>query len=494
MKPFFARSALFNVCFFILTAVSCVILLPTLIMPRQNFMTVVHWFCVINGWLEKYILGLTYEVRGLENLPKEGSYIIAAKHQSAYETFKLHLLFNDPAIILKQELLKIPLWGKYLEKSDVIAINRSTPKKAIKSIQDGAKRVQKQGRPIIIFPQGTRVRPEIDASQRPYKIGVFRVQEATGLPIIPMALNTGVFYPKNSFLKKPGRVIFEFLPAIPSAHAESASETLQQLQMHTEEKANTLMEEGRSTIPAVATKNVAALVMSAVFLAAYIINWVVAAYITHDTISKQLIEIRKHPAIVKAYLPEPYITGFPGKMRLSIDEAFIQTQNGKMSIEKIEARSWPFLGMPVDVDLKAIAVNMPHWKEPLLFSYLRTQLIDKSKVLHVRRAALVHEKTLARMVGTIDFNEAPYPKLNLVTSLQGHDDFMKVLVRKKIVQPNVAMITGLALNTLQQGKAVNATITSDKNKVYLGPLKIFEFAPIQHSAPKHKTITPAPDL
>ena len=93
-------------------------------------MSVVHTFVFINHFLERSILGLDFEVRGHENLP-EGACIIAAKHQSAYETTKLHILFEDPAIILKKELLKIPLWGLYLAKSDVIAIDRSSPKAAI---------------------------------------------------------------------------------------------------------------------------------------------------------------------------------------------------------------------------------------------------------------------------------------------------------------------------------------------------------------------------
>ena len=168
-------------------------------------MAVVHGFAFTTAILEKYILGLTYEVRGQEHLPEQGSYIIAAKHQSSYETFKLHTLFGDPAIVLKKELLRIPLWGMYLKKSDVIAIDRSSPKTAIKSIKDGAQHVKEQGRPIIIFPQGTRVSIDTTAQEKPYKIGIMRLQEATNLPIIPMAINTGYFQPKHKWCKKPGK-------------------------------------------------------------------------------------------------------------------------------------------------------------------------------------------------------------------------------------------------------------------------------------------------
>jgi len=157
MPPFFIRSTIFNLCFYILTAVSCILLLPTLFLPRNIFLGVVKGYCYTTTFLEKYILRLTYEVRGQEHLPKNGAYIVAAKHQSAYETLKLHLLFNDPAVVLKKELLKIPLWGKYLAKSDVIAIDRSSPKFAIKSIQDGARHVAAQGRYSAIFIGSTKV-------------------------------------------------------------------------------------------------------------------------------------------------------------------------------------------------------------------------------------------------------------------------------------------------------------------------------------------------
>ena len=204
IQPYFIRSTIFNFCFYVLTGICCIILLPTLVLPRKYYMAVVYGFVYTTVFLEKYILGLTYEIRGKEHLPEKGSYIVAAKHQSAYETFKLHILFKDPAIVLKKELLKIPLWGKYLEKSDVIAIDRSTPKMAIKSIQEGAKHVKEQNRPIVIFPQGTRVSTETTTKEKPYKIGIIRIQEATNLPIIPMALNSGVFYPKHKWCKKTG--------------------------------------------------------------------------------------------------------------------------------------------------------------------------------------------------------------------------------------------------------------------------------------------------
>ena len=197
-----------------------------------------------NVFLERFLLGLHYEVRGKEHLPESGSYIVAMKHQSEYETLKLHVLFDDPAIILKQELLKIPLWGWYLQKSDVIAIDRSSPENAIASIQEGARRVKEQGRPIAIFPQGTRVAPGVGADVKPYKIGVARVQEATDLPIIPVAMNAGLFWPRDGFWKSGGSVVFEIFPPIPAGLERS--ELLQKLENTIEPASQRLMDEALS--------------------------------------------------------------------------------------------------------------------------------------------------------------------------------------------------------------------------------------------------------
>lgn len=207
-------------------------------------MLVVAAFVRINAMLERYVLGLRYEIRGAEHLPESGSYIVAAKHQSAFETMKLHILFKDPAIILKKELLSIPLWGWYLAKSDVIAIDRSSRSAAVESIKAGALHMKEMGRPIVIFPQGTRVSPETTAKDKPYKPGVARVQDATGLPILPMAMNAGVYWPRNAFWKSSGTVVFEFLPRIEPGMDSGA--LLGKLENDIENASNALMEEAKA--------------------------------------------------------------------------------------------------------------------------------------------------------------------------------------------------------------------------------------------------------
>jgi len=214
MKRKYFASIVYNAAFFLLSLGACLTFWISLFFDRRFLMVLIRNYLRVNSFLEATILGLKYELRGLEHLPEKGPYIIAMKHQSEYETLKLHVLFDDPAIILKQELFGIPLWGWYLKKTDVIAIDRSSPDTAIESIKSGAKRVVAAGRSIVIFPQGTRVAPGVGANKRPYKNGVARVQEATGLPIIPVAMNAGLFWPKNAFWKSGGTVVFEFFPAI----------------------------------------------------------------------------------------------------------------------------------------------------------------------------------------------------------------------------------------------------------------------------------------
>ena len=476
MQPYFIRSTIFNICFYILTAISCVVLLPTLFLPRSIFLGVVTGFCRSTAFLEKYILGLTYEIRGQKHLPSNGAYIVAAKHQSAYETLKLHLLFNDPAVVLKKELLKIPLWGKYLAKSDVIAIDRSSPKIAIKSIQDGAKHVAAQGRPIVIFPQGTRVATHMSAKEKPYKIGIVRMQDATALPIIPMALNTGVFYPRQKWCKKPGRVIFEFMP--PIMPSDNTSDILKQIEMTVEEKASHLMEEGIRSIPSKpkATKIITTLII--LLCIAYTVLWFGAAYFTKKAITDVLNDIEATPSITDFQVTPPTITGFPGKMHLSLPAQIIKTTaHEEITVDFIHAQSWPMIGMPIDIQTGAISIAQSRWIKPLSFDSLDAQIIFKNDILTIKHATLIAKKTQGHVSGQVSFNTPSYPAINLNLGLENFESFLTELTQRKIVKAKAAMFTAMALKTLEKDGMVRTTLTSDKHKLYLGPIKIMELPP-----------------
>lgn len=237
----FIRQILFNIIFYVGTALYCVLLTPLLILPRHLFVKGLESYFHAVHLVEKYVLGLDFELRGTENIPKSGSFIVAAKHYSAYETMKPHILFKDPAIIMKKELSYIPLWGWLAMKARMIFIDRGSRDVALKSIIEGAKRVEKEGRPLVIFPQGTRVSIEDTPATKPYKGGIIRMYEATNQPILPVAMNSGLFWKKNAFFKYPGTVIFEFLPVIPPGL--SGPEALAKLQDAIETKSSALVAE-----------------------------------------------------------------------------------------------------------------------------------------------------------------------------------------------------------------------------------------------------------
>lgn len=160
--------------------------------------------------LLRLIVGLSYEVRGANNLPK-GAAIVALKHQSAWDTIALWVLLKNPAIVLKRSLAMIPVFGWYIRTGKAIIIDRRAGAKALRPMVAAAKAAVAEGRPIAIFPEGTRT--PVGARQD-YQPGVAALYLQLGLPLVPAALNSGLFWGRRSFLKRPGRIIVEFLPAI----------------------------------------------------------------------------------------------------------------------------------------------------------------------------------------------------------------------------------------------------------------------------------------
>lgn len=244
------RCLLFNFLFYcVWTPLICIGLMPSLIMPRRFPVAVARLYLDGVYYLEKYVLGLDYEIRGIEHRPPNTeAYLVVAKHQSAYETMKLLRLFGDPTIILKKELLFLPLFGWFLYRMEVIALDRGNRTAAMASLYKGAKKMKADKRPIVIFPQGTRVKVDTTTAEKPYKGGMMKLYTEVGLPILPVALNSGVYWPRNSFWKKQGKVIFEFLPLIPPGLP--ADEVLKSLEAQIEERSKALVEEGQRALSA----------------------------------------------------------------------------------------------------------------------------------------------------------------------------------------------------------------------------------------------------
>ena len=209
------RSVCFNFLFIFGSLFWSLVLFWTWFLPKKNCTAIIS--VVYGGYItliERHVLGLKLEIRGLEHLPKDNRFIIAAKHQSAFETLKLPFTrrFHYPVIVLKKELIYLPFWGIYPLRMGLIAIDRSTGTKALGEMIKGCKEALDAGRSIAIFPQGTRVAPGVSAE---YKPGIAKIYRDLGVPIVPMALNAGVFWGRNSFFKKSGTVVFEFLPPLP---------------------------------------------------------------------------------------------------------------------------------------------------------------------------------------------------------------------------------------------------------------------------------------
>lgn len=207
------RSILFNVFYVVWSLLVGILFLPVMALPRGvTQFGVAHLWLGGFVWAAKVFLGLRYEVRGRENLP-DGPVIVAAKHQSAYDTFLFHFIVRDPIYVLKRELTWIPLVGWYLLKSGQISVDRKAGATALKQMVKGAKAAVAEGGQIIIYPEGTRTAPGVDA---PYHSGVAALYSQLNLPVVPVALNSGCFWPRNSFVKKPGRVVVEILPPLPA--------------------------------------------------------------------------------------------------------------------------------------------------------------------------------------------------------------------------------------------------------------------------------------
>ena len=207
----FLRSALYQILFLPWTLVLCLLYLPLLVVaPRRTIQRAATFWLEGALWLQKIVLGLSFEVRGGEYLPKGGA-ILAAKHQSAWETMVFHRLVGDPAFVLKKELLSLPLIGWYMRRTEQIVIDRSAGSSALKQMLEGGKRAVDQGRALIIFPEGTR-QPSGKAGR--YHPGVFKLYEALNVPVVPIALNSGLFWSRNAFLRHPGRITLQLLPPI----------------------------------------------------------------------------------------------------------------------------------------------------------------------------------------------------------------------------------------------------------------------------------------
>jgi len=204
-------SLLFNLCNFVWSAAMHIVCIPLLLAPASWVWKAGHLWIDGTFFLLRVCCGIRHREIGLENLPN-GPAIIAAKHQSTWETFYLSRRLNQPAFVLKKELLSVPLFGWFMRKIGMIAVDRSGKATALKKMVKDAGDAFAQGRQIIIFPEGTRVAP---GHHRAYQPGIAALYGQLGVPVIPVALNSGLYWGRRAFTKKRGEILVQYLPPIP---------------------------------------------------------------------------------------------------------------------------------------------------------------------------------------------------------------------------------------------------------------------------------------
>jgi 1-acyl-sn-glycerol-3-phosphate acyltransferase len=206
----FVRTLTFNALFTIATAILSLLATPWLLMPyRAAIWYKQLWLHIVLG-LTRLVIGIDCEERGRENIP-DGPVIFAAKHQSAWDTLWLGLKHPFCAFVLKRELIWLPIWGWYLLRLGMIPIDRSKGVASLKKITVAAGKLTGRGQSILIFPQGTRTPPGAD---RRYLPGVAALYKGANVPVVPIALNSGLFWPRKLMHKQPGIITVEYLEPI----------------------------------------------------------------------------------------------------------------------------------------------------------------------------------------------------------------------------------------------------------------------------------------
>lgn len=205
------RSLLFNLVFYLNLTCLLVFGIWLLVAPRSWAMKGLKLWGRTTMFWQRLIVGTRVELKAAGNIP-DGPLLVACKHQSAWDTVALHAFFRDPAIVLKKELMWIPVMGWFSRKFALIPIDRSASAGALRALRGHARKAVADGRQVIIFPEGTRTVP---GAPPDYKTGVALLYRDLGVPCLPVALNSGLFWPRRRLMRYPGTLTVEFLEPIP---------------------------------------------------------------------------------------------------------------------------------------------------------------------------------------------------------------------------------------------------------------------------------------
>jgi len=240
MVSIFLRSLIYNLLFYLLLVCWLIAAVPTFVMPRSAILTIARLWARSSIWLLRVVCNVRVEYRGLEKIPK-GPLLVASKHQSMWETFALLQFFDQPLYILKRELTLIPFFGWYLIKAGMISVDRRAGGRALlKMVRQASEEVRSSGRQLIIFPEGTR-RPV--GAPPAYKPGVAQLYSSCREICLPVALNSGLFWPRRTFMRYPGTLVVEFLDPVPPGLARD--EFLTRISSVIEDATLRLVEAGR---------------------------------------------------------------------------------------------------------------------------------------------------------------------------------------------------------------------------------------------------------
>ncbi|MGF1624856.1 MAG: lysophospholipid acyltransferase family protein [Alphaproteobacteria bacterium] len=205
------RSAAFYGLAMLWTLLLAVPYLGLFLLPRRYLQNCGAFYCSGLLAILRLTTGLGHQVRGRANLPPP-PFMLAAKHQSAWETLALPTIVSRPSFVLKRSLYKIPVFGWYLKAAGMIGIDRRAGASALRRMIREGRQAAAEDRPIVIFPEGTRTAP---GESRPFHVGITALYDGLAIPVVPVALNSGVYWPKDALAKRPGRIVLEILPPIP---------------------------------------------------------------------------------------------------------------------------------------------------------------------------------------------------------------------------------------------------------------------------------------
>lgn len=477
----FLKALIFNTLFYGSTAILSVAILPTLLLPRRAYLRVLmvyfHWVT----FLERVILGLSYRVEGKENLPKDGAYILGMKHQSAYETMKLHILFGDVTAILKRELLWIPIWGWHAAKLRLIPIDRSARGKAIPAMIDSARTLIEKDphRPIVIFPQGTRVAPGVSTDDRPYKIGIVRLYEALNIPIVPVALNAGLFWGRNAFLKRGGVVTFKILPPIAPGGAEQ--ETLKTLTDSIEGASNSLIEQADRDLNTPRQGGFFVPLLLTVFF--LFLGW---AALWHQAANRVETHLQHWVSAAEQRgfainWQDKSLGGFPGPIHMQIDDMAITSLAGGIRVPQIRAQAWPLPGalihasLPLGLEQSTLPITVraaelriegliPGFGQEIDAVTLTPLIVDASPL------------TL-NSVGKLTLNDSGLYNGSLTHDIQGGQAFLIELMDQRLISRTIGLlIENWVKDQGQEGANDSITIETPvkDGSLFLGPFRLID--------------------